>query len=158
VVEWLPGVRDLRRWRQLPPSQRRLLLRLLLLLPVVASAISIFGLARVRRVLLRLAPDVPPNGSGKLPEARALGKTVDLAARRAIGRPACLPRSLTLWWLLRRRGIDSDLRIGVRTAGGSLKAHAWVEHAGQVVNDEDDVAQRFVPFEGVNLPASWSNS
>jgi len=48
--------------------------------------------------------------------------------------------------LLRRRGIDSQLRIGVRLTGGALEGHAWVEYAGVPVNDRLDVSADFTPF------------
>jgi hypothetical protein len=54
---------------------------------------------------------------------------------------------LTLWWLLRIQGIDSDIRIGVRK-GTRLEAHAWVEINSTVVNDRSDIGCDFVPFTG----------
>jgi hypothetical protein len=143
-----------RRWGALPARDRRLFAGLLALLPLVAAAIRLFGLAQVQRTMIRWTPDRPA-AAGRDVDARALARLVDAAARRAPGRPSCLPRSLTLWWLLRRRGTDSTLRIGVRTVAGRLEAHAWVDHAGQPVNDTADVAERFPPFEGMPLPASW---
>jgi hypothetical protein len=76
-----------------------------------------------------------------------MARLVDAAARRGPYSATCLPRSLTLWWLLRRRGIDSYLRIGVRKAAGRIEAHAWVELRGLVLNDQGDVSQRFAPFD-----------
>jgi hypothetical protein len=50
--------------------------------------------------------------------------------------------------LLRRRGIASALRIGVRKGQtGSLEAHAWIECCGQVLNDRTDVHERFAAFD-----------
>jgi len=140
----------------MPPDDRRLVLALLIVLPGVAGAIRLVGFGRVHRIMSRLGASPREASRPAVDEARALGRLVDLAGRRAPGRPSCLPRSATLWWLLRRQGIDSVIRIGVRTASGRLEAHAWVEYAGQVVNDTDDVAQRFAPFEGMDLPAVWS--
>jgi len=66
--------------------------------------------------------------------------------------PPCLGRSLVLWFLLRRRGIDAELVIGAGTPrGGELPAHAWVEVAGEPVNDAFDVRERFGSF-GLQLP------
>ena len=59
----------------------------------------------------------------------------------------CLPRSLTLWWLMRRRSIPGELRIGVRQEAGQLEAHAWVELDGLAIDDDDnDIHHRFDPF------------
>ena len=145
---------DWRRWRALPASDRRLVLALLALLPATAAAIRLLGVGRVCGFLSRHPPIETDAQPADTQQARALARLVDAAARRVPGRPSCLPRSITLWWLLRRRGIDSALRIGVRTVDGRLHAHAWVELDGLVLNDDQDVGLRFAPFEGVNLPAS----
>jgi hypothetical protein len=79
-------------------------------------------------------------------ELTRLGTLINSAAHHALGPANCLTRSLYLWWLLRRRGIDSQLRIGVRLTDGALDAHAWVEHAGIPINDRQDVSTDFAPF------------
>lgn len=48
----------------------------------------------------------------------------------------CLPRSLVLFGLLRRVGVDASFRLGVRALTGRFEAHAWVEVGGRPV-DED---------------------
>ena len=75
--------------------------------------------------------------------------TVNAVARHTIGNPTCLTRSLTLWWMLRRAGIASDLRIGVRKGQNenSIQAHAWIEIAGNVINDEATVRTTYAVFE-----------
>ena len=45
----------------------------------------------------------------------------------------CLPRALTLYVLLRRRGVLATLCIGVKRY--PFGAHAWVECLGQVLDD-----------------------
>ena len=138
---------DWRRWRGLPSADRGLLLGVLACLPAVAAALRVFGLRRVCRILSGAAATERRARADDAGKAQAVGRLVDIAARRGVGRPTCLARSVTLWWLLRRRGIDSTIRIGVRTVEGRMEAHAWVEHAGLVLNDADDVAERFAPFE-----------
>ena len=72
------------------------------------------------------------------------------AARRQLPlRTGCLPRTVVLWTLLRRLGIDSDLRIGVRgDTHAEFQAHAWLEWNGEVLNDAGDVARQYLPFNG----------
>lgn len=145
-----------RRWRALPAPERRLALFLFFLLPAVAAALSLLGVRRVCRVLGRLAsrrarlkPCPASAGAPHLAaaDARHLARLVDAAARRLPGHPACLTRSVTLWYLLRRRALPAALRLGVRKAEGRLEAHAWVELGGEVVNDSADVGARFPAFE-----------
>ena len=60
---------------------------------------------------------------------------------------SCLDRSVFLWFLMRQRGIDGRIRIGVAFSGDRIDGHAWVEHNGRVVNDAEDVADHFSVFE-----------
>lgn len=54
---------------------------------------------------------------------------------------------MTLWWLLRREGVDPELRIGARKESGKFEAHAWVELDGQVLNDGAEVHQHYARFD-----------
>lgn len=47
-------------------------------------------------------------------------------ARRLPWRTLCFEQGLTAFALLRRRGFKATLHYGAATAGGELKAHAWV--------------------------------
>lgn len=72
------------------------------------------------------------------------------AIARVGGRPygaTCLDRSVLLWLLMRQRGLDPRLRIGVAFDDDELNAHAWVESTGRVINDDPQVAERFAVFE-----------
>jgi hypothetical protein len=68
------------------------------------------------------------------------------AGHSIIFRSSCLDRSITLWALLRWRKIDGDLHLGVRKDQGNFEAHAWVELNGTVLNDAEDVRERFAAF------------
>lgn len=70
--------------------------------------------------------------------AERLYRLVGWAARLHWPPKTCLPRSLTLRWMLARRGIDSRLRIGVRRVQADILAHAWIELAGQPVGETPD--------------------
>ena len=86
--------------------------------------------------------------------ARDTAYAVAVAVKYGPWRPLCLLRSLALGWFLGRRGIPFEVRIGVpggkslRMPEGALDftAHAWVEHAGVILNDKEDVAREFHPF------------
>jgi len=57
-----------------------------------------------------------------------------------------------LWWLLRRRGIAAELRIGARKEFDRFEAHAWVEADSAVLNDATAEHRHFVPFDGPITP------
>lgn len=63
--------------------------------------------------------------------------------RRAPWRMSCLAQSLVLLTLLRRRGLPARVRIGLAKHGERLRAHAWVEHDGQVLLDDPAIPQQF---------------
>ena len=130
--------------RALDADQQALLLVAFILMPVFGLGLRVFGLARVQAWIER---SVQSRRSGAAQAApAAIGALVNVAGRYAPVPSNCLTRSLLLDWLLRRRGVPCELRIGVRLHCGELQAHAWVEHQGKPVNDAADIALRFAPF------------
>jgi hypothetical protein len=119
-------------------------------------ALRLLGFRTCHAMLARLSPA----GAGerktqvdRVSEGKAVARLIRAAARHGFYRASCLPCSLTLWWVLRQRGIPSDLRIGVRKEGGQLQAHAWVEFRGTVLNDGADVSERYATFDRAIAPA-----
>ena len=108
---------------------------------------SVFAWFSARRVQRAQAPNSAPLGA-----AGAIARLEDLAARHLFFRTNCLERSLVLCWLLERRGIGSQLRLGARKEGGRFEAHAWVEVDGSVLNDPYEPHLHFAPFEK-HMPA-----
>ena len=144
--------RRLEQLRDLAPWERRMLARLVFLLPAVGASLWLLGFKRTRGMLERLVPPVDPNGPDEtLPSesANRIARLVAIAAYHGPYRATCLRQSFTLWWLLRRRGIPAELRIGVRKETDNVDAHAWVDHEGVVLNDSPDVSSRFPAFPGL---------
>ena len=157
-------MRRLTRFLQLPRAEQWILIQSVLLLPLVAVLLRTMGLARCWALLQRAArrPDGPhpltPSpqcGEGELQlvvRVRRIAGTVrlvDVAARHLPWHPTCLPRSLVLWFLLRRQGVPAELRIGVQKREQQLEAHAWVEVDHRVINDAPDIAAEYQPFENI---------
>ena len=148
-----PRSSKLARFLALPWPERRTLLAALALLPLFWLALRIHGLQRLQA---RLHRKPQPGGTPPaLDELKRTGALVNAAAHRVLGPNNCLTRSLYLWWLLRRRGVPCELRIGVRMAQGALEAHAWVEHAGVPVNDRTDVSDHFHAFDDAMSPSRF---
>ena len=119
-------------FRQLTWPQRRTLVLALVLLPL-------FGVLLRRTSLVRLLSRMDAGGtgdSGAVASALAAARPVNLVAARL--RATCLTRSLVLQWILARRGIGTELKVGVRNEGDGLRAHAWLECGGVLVNDTVD--------------------
>ena len=134
------------RFRALSAAQQRTLLAAWWWLPLFWLSLRVLGLSRFREWLQRTAAS-PAGGILTIPDIQAVGESVNIAARHTPFPATCLTRSLLLNWMLQRRGVRSDLRIGVRLAGGTLYAHAWVECDGVPVNDRADIASEFAAFE-----------
>ena len=60
---------------------------------------------------------------------------------------ACLERSIVLRQMLRRRGVEAELKIGVRREGEKVRAHAWLEHDGRPVGEPEEVEERFATLK-----------
>lgn len=147
---WLKSRRaDWRNFRGLSAEEKRLLALSTALLPLLVLAHRFFGLRRVQVVLDQFLPK--RGGANEVsPECIRFGlvasRMVQIAAKHGVCRVTCLQKSVLLRWLLARRGIQGDLRIGVRKREGQLEAHAWVELLGQALNDGADVGMRYAPF------------
>lgn len=92
-------------------------------------------------------PCAPDGMAAEWPRKRIDHTTwvVGLSARVTFSR--CLARSLALSRVLARRGVATDVRIGVQTVEGELKAHAWVEWHGSPINDNARSLEPYAPFD-----------
>lgn len=102
--------------------------------------------------------DIRPLQPRTLDKLTRIGYLVNSAARHVLPIGNCLTRSLYLQRLLARRGVPTDLHIGVQLSDGQLLAHAWVEYAGHPLNDAPDVAERYAPFERPLPAGAWVSS
>jgi hypothetical protein len=133
---------------------------------VAAAALRRWGLQRVQSRLdfgFHRRPRLLRGDADALASVRRIAWIVDGVAHQGLWRGNCLQRSLVLWWFLRRRGLLSEIRIGVRRRPDSpsqrreLDFHAWVEFDGHVVNDESDIRTMFATFDRAIIPrgARW---
>lgn len=146
---WKLLVRRTRQLWRLDWHSQGLLLQALVLFPVVAISLEFWGLKRTQAALGRvLLASTTQVGDGEVsPKMAATIRMVQVAARCYQPWANCLKKSLVLWGLLGRQGINSELRIGVRREEGNFQAHAWVESGGVVLNDTADVRSRFAMFD-----------
>ena len=148
---------DLNKFIALSQGERRMLVKAFLLLPAVHLGLRVLGYSRLLRVIetwtpLRSTAGVAAEQDQRM-RAREVARIVSIAAARGLYRATCLRRSLALLWFLRRESIESTIRFGVRTSGGRLVAHAWVESNGMVINDAPDVHEHY-PTLQETLPAN----
>lgn len=134
---------------RLTREEQRLVVRALLWLPLISLGLRLFGYGRVQGFLARKDAE-PRSMTDAAARARSAARLVAAAARRSPTRPTCLPTALTLQWLLRRQGIATDLRLGVRRREGKIEAHAWVEHQGEPLAGLED-GTAFAPLEDARV-------
>jgi Transglutaminase-like superfamily len=126
-------------------SERRTLVAAMAWMPLFWLGLHGLGLRRFQAWLLR--PRLLIQNDLSLDEIMGMATAVNRAARLVRIPANCLTRSLLLGWLLRRRGVACQLRIGVQMNNGSLAAHAWVEYAGIPINDQPNVGEQFAAFQ-----------
>jgi hypothetical protein len=117
------------RWLELPTGERWLLLGLMGGLLMISALLRVRGVVRTRRWLERISRSPTPRRADfdDLVAAQRLARLADIAGRRGAITATCLRQSLLIYWLLRRRGLSPELKIGVRKELAAFDAHAWVE-------------------------------
>jgi hypothetical protein len=124
--------------------------RAAILLPLVRWSLRLRGYGKTFTSLQRR---VQPQAKGTeiLPEVheavQATCRMVRAALRYSLTEFSCLEESLTLWYLLRKQGIPACLRIGVRKENEKFEAHAWVEHGGEALNQDEAMHRHYAAFE-----------
>jgi hypothetical protein len=142
----------LQRFRALDPAARWLFVRAFVLLPLISWSLHLRGCAATQAFLSRFLPSPGGKDHQALDDAARVEQTVRMvraAAHYGFGRRTCLHKSLTLWWLLRRQGISSNLRLGARKIGGEFEAHAWIDYNGTALDQGEEPAEQYAVFDGV---------
>lgn len=126
--------RRARRWRAAEAA---------FLLPLCSIGVRLLGVTRTQRWLGLCARAV--ESTDRVDDPAEVVRTVDKTSRRLRISFSCVPRSLSIWTMLRRRRVDSSVRLGVRRVAGAVEAHAWVEASGRVLDSADPTLD-FTPF------------
>ena len=142
-------LKSLRRFSALERPAQKLFLRALAMLALVGLSLRFRGFEATRSTLRkRISGAAQPTNANPLNKQIALtAHMVNAADRHGLVHPSCLVKSLTLWWLLGRQGITSQLRIGVRKEDGNFEAHAWVEREGMALNEPEERHHHYAAFD-----------
>jgi hypothetical protein len=91
----------------------------------------------VRKILLPVAPQTAAKSSDT--DAERIGWAVETAARIVPTAKNCLVRAIAAREMLARRGVGSQIRLGVaKNSPDILSAHAWLECGGMIVTGEGE--------------------
>jgi len=129
-------------FRALDRRERVLLTSAVVLVLLARTLLPVAGLDRTKRAVTRTAGLVPRGPA----DAESLAWAVNTASNVLPVTTACLVEALTGRALLERHGLEADLRLGV-AGGESFRAHAWVEHDGEVVVGSHPDLDAFEPLE-----------
>ncbi len=137
-----------RGWSALPPGERALAWRLALLLPLIDVSLRLLGFQRTWGWLARFLSTFAPNvaDSADIESAQRAAHIARAVGARSPWRTSCLRQALALWLLLRRRGLDAQLKIGVIRRQAPFMAHAWVELGGIALDPEVPAGAVFPPL------------
>lgn len=138
------------RFCRLSSLERSMFLCGIILLPATAFALRFTGIHNIE-TLLNARPEQNSVQTKTADRewwlAQSGRRMVEAASRYGIVRGNCLSKSIVLWHLLRRQGVEARLHVGARKDGAAFEAHAWVELDGQPINESSDVRKRFGTFE-----------
>jgi len=122
-------------------KETRLLARALAALLWTDVQLFLLGFSALHECVKRARVEPRPTG----PDVGTIVRAVDVAAVFYFKPVRCLQRSAAAVLLLRRGGAPAELVIGVQP--WPLRAHAWVELDGTVVNDRAHVVRTFAVLE-----------
>lgn len=88
----------------------------------------------------------PGQAEEALEKANRCAYLVSVASQYGLIRATCLRQALLVFWLLRCKGIFTDLRIGVRREDESVIAHAWLKYGDEVISESSQVEKNFTAF------------
>jgi hypothetical protein len=124
--------------------------RAAILLPWLRWSLRLRGYGKTFASLQKRIPPLVKNADnrpGEREEVRAACRMVISALHYSLLQYTCLEESLTLWYLLREQGIAARLRVGVRKENQKFEAHAWVEHRGEALNQDEAMHRHYAAFE-----------
>jgi hypothetical protein len=141
-------LRKLRTFLSLSPERRWLTAEALLLPPLISASFHLFGVPRTQAWLRHWsrvgAAAEPADALGTIQQARRAQRLV----KRSTGvGGSCLVRSFSLWTLLLRRGLPTEIRVGLRRHEGQIEGHAWIEYRGVPLNEDAKILQTYQVYE-----------
>ncbi len=105
------------------------------------ASLKVRGYKRTIEWIRRRVERVPARADVEPAVVKAAEWWVAMAAAFYPGRAQCLERSLVLYYVLRKQGVEVRYCHGVQP--WPLISHAWVEYRGEVINDIPERVKEF---------------
>ena len=124
----------LSKFLRLPFREKRGLVESFSLMLIFRAGLHLLPFRTLCRWLKRIETPGGPPLSRERDKVAAIARSIGRANKLLGWRDDCLPQALTACLLMKRQGLAANLRIGVKNGSdGQLRAHAWVEHNGDIV-------------------------
>jgi len=133
--------KSFRQFVRLYSEQKWLVLQAAAILPITYAGLELFGFQNLLTFIQNFTH--VPHRLPSPDELRADTTLFTAVVRRCPLPMKCLGRSVALCWLLRLRHVDATVHIGVRKNQHDLDAHAWVQCGDFVINEAEDVTERY---------------
>ncbi|RKZ48840.1 MAG: lasso peptide biosynthesis B2 protein [Gammaproteobacteria bacterium] len=138
----------LRQLAELSLLQWWIILVAIFTLPMIALSLKLSGFKQTKNRMSRLIPNRTDDISAReddLSRAQFISRAVAIAGNHGVYHANCLKQSLLLWWLLARRGIPCELKLGTqKLPQETFSAHAWVEYKGETLGDSSRFQHQFL--------------
>ena len=144
----------IRPFLSLPAHEKWVFVQAIGLLPMMALSLRWWGFGRVWGWLKQRPLPAHDPSDNDFKQVQRTAVLVHRAAKNRLFGSNCLKRSLVLYWLLKRQGIDSDLRIGVGRKESVFQAHAWIEYQQRPLHENRNLYDQYKPFDHSLLPQS----
>jgi Transglutaminase-like superfamily len=137
----------LNKFLRLPAADRRLLMKVVLLVWMVRTGLWLIPFRVMRQLLAKMARGPIVSSAEESALVARIAWAVSVTSRY-VPAATCLTQALATKVLLSRNGYHAVVRIGVaRSEMGRFQAHAWVESNGKIViGGSESSLQRYTPL------------
>lgn len=135
-----------RTFLSLPGRHKVIFLKIALIVPLVEIGVKTLKFKRTFNILRSLA-----SRKSKHPEneQNLVYSHIDQAYiyhKQFFSFGNCLARCLTIWFLLKREGIETEIKFGMKKETEKLLAHSWIEYEGQALIRKSEIDENYIPF------------
>lgn len=134
----------LRQIYNLPFSDKLVFFKALLLIFFVTAFLK-FGRYRTVVNLIRKF-EIKKVHLLRVAEVERFHKLIKIIYALPLFNNSCLAISLSFWFLLKRKGVEAQLKFGYKNASGKLLGHAWLEYNGVPLTLNAKVAEEYTSF------------
>lgn len=139
-------INKIKKFGNLQIKQKLIVIESSAILFIIKLLIKIVGLNRTYK-MLRILPSLPAKKKISTVYIENLWRLVFATSKTLPFKTKCIEESITLWIILKTRGIKSHLKIGVNKKSSEFCAHAWIEVDGKPVGNSEDIYNNFSEFD-----------